>query len=73
MISQNFVKNIGLIRPPNGNKPAVKATWIVETGAPRGFIFVSLDLSFHITGDVHTTLTPTPTIRRQAERILDIN
>lgn len=68
MISQNFVKNIGLIIPPSGFNPAIKATSNVETGAPRGFMFVSLDLSFHITGDVHTTLTPTPTIKRQARK-----
>lgn len=53
--------------PPNGCNPAIKATSNVDTGAPRGFISVSLDLSFHITGDVHTTLTPTPTISRQAK------
>lgn len=67
MISQNFVKNNGLIIPPKGSNPAIKETSNVVTGSLRGFILLSLDFSFRITGDVHTVVIPISTIRRQAE------
>lgn len=67
IMSQYLVKNIGLNRPPSDDNPAIKAISIVPAGSPNGFMSVSLDFSFHITGEVHTVLTPTPTMMRQAE------
>lgn len=70
--SNKYIKNVGPMIPPNDKDPSSMDTWNVAIGSARGFISVLFDFSFHIIGDVHTTLLPTPNTSKEAEKMVNV-